>query len=40
MDRVIFEKLTGSQLIKKFLAFYGTLRFITACIRARHPSLF
>jgi len=28
--RVIHEKLTGSQLVKKFPAFYGTWRFITA----------
>jgi hypothetical protein len=29
-SRVILEKLTGSKLVKKFLAFYGTRRFITA----------
>jgi hypothetical protein len=28
-SRVILEKLTGSQLVKKFPAFYGTRRFIT-----------
>jgi hypothetical protein len=29
-SRVLLEKLTGLQLIKKFPAFYGTRRFITA----------
>ena len=33
------EKLTGSQVVKKFPEFYGTLRFITAFIGARHLSL-
>ena len=28
-SRVVLEKLTGSQLLKKFLSFYGTRRFIT-----------
>jgi len=28
--RVLIEKLTGFQLVKKFPAFYGTRRFITA----------
>jgi hypothetical protein len=32
------EKLTGPQLIRKFPAFYGTRRFITAFTRARHLS--
>ena len=32
--RVFPEKLTVPQLIKKFPAFYGTRRFITAFIRA------
>jgi hypothetical protein len=32
----IFEKLTGSQLVKKFLAFYGTRLFIAAFTSARH----
>jgi len=36
--RVLLEKLTGSQLIKKFPVFYGT-RFITAVTSARHLSL-
>jgi hypothetical protein len=38
-SRVLFEKLAGSQLVKKFLAFNGTRRFITAYTRARHLSL-
>jgi hypothetical protein len=29
-SRVLLEKLTGLQLVKKFPAFYGTQRFITA----------
>ena len=37
--RVLLEKLTGSQLVKKFLTFYGTRRFITAFTSARHLSL-
>ena len=37
--RVILEKLTGLQLVKKFLAFHGTRRFITALTSVRHPSL-
>ena len=36
---VLLEKLTGSQRAKKFPAFYGTRRFITAFISARHVSL-
>ena len=31
--RVLLEKLTGSQLVKKFPAFHGTRRFITALKR-------
>jgi len=38
-NRVILEKLTGSQLVKKFPAFYRTRRFITALTSARHLSL-
>ena len=34
-SRVLFEKLTGFQLIKKFPAFYGTRLFITPIISAR-----
>jgi len=37
--RVLLEKLTGSQLVKKFPAFYGTWRFITTFTSARHLSL-
>ena len=37
--RVLLEKLTGLQLYKKFPAFYGTRRFITAFTSFRHPSL-
>ena len=36
---VLLEKLTGFQLVKKFPAFYGTRRFITAVTSARHLSL-
>ena len=39
-SRVRLEKPTGSQLVKKFPAFYGTRRFITAFTSARHLSLF
>ena len=38
-SRVILEKLTGCQLVKKFPAFYGTWRFITAFTSARYLSL-
>ena len=38
-SRVLLEKLTSSQLVKKFPAFYGTRRFITAFTSARHLSL-
>ena len=37
--RVLLEKLTGSQLVKKFPAFHGTPRFITALTSVRHLSL-
>ena len=37
--RVLLEKLTGLQLVKKFPAFYGTRRFIAAFTSFRHPSL-
>jgi hypothetical protein len=36
---VLLEKLTGSQLVKNFLAFYGNRRFITAFTSVRHLSL-
>jgi len=35
----LFEKLTGSHPVKKFPAFYGNGRFITAFTSARHLSL-
>ena len=37
--RVLLEKLTGLQLFKKFPAFHGTRRFITALTSVRHLSL-
>ena len=37
--RVLLEKLTGLQLSKKFPAFHGTWRFITALPSVRHLSL-
>ena len=37
--RVLLEKLAGLQLVKKFPAFYGPRRFITAFTSFRHPSL-
>jgi len=37
--RDLLEKLTGSELVKKFLAFYGTRKFITAFTNDRHLSL-
>ena len=36
LSRVLLENLTGLQLVKKFPAFYGTRRFITAFTSARH----
>jgi len=36
---ILLEKLTGSQLVKKFPAFCGTWKFITAFTSARHLSL-
>jgi hypothetical protein len=38
-SRVFLEELTSSQLVKKFYAYYGTRRFITAFTSARHLSL-
>jgi hypothetical protein len=38
-SRVLLEKLTGPQLVKKFPAFYGTRRFITTFTTVRHLSL-
>ena len=37
--RVLLEKLTGLQLVKKFPVFDGTRGFITALTSARHLSL-
>ena len=36
--RVLPEQLTGLQLVKKFSAFHGTWRFITALTSVRHLS--
>jgi len=38
-SRVLLEKLTCSQLVKKFPAFYRLRKFITAFTSARHLSL-
>ena len=38
-NRVLPEKQLGPQLVKKFLAFYGTQKFITAFTRAQPLSL-
>jgi hypothetical protein len=38
-SRVLLEKLTGLQLLKKFPEFYGTRKFITAFTSAHHLSL-
>ena len=37
--RVLLEKLTGLQLVKKFPAFHGTRKFITALTSIRQLSL-
>jgi len=37
--RALLDKLTGLQLVKKFPAFHGTRRFITALPTVRHLSL-
>ena len=39
VQRVLLEKLTGLQLVKKFPAFHGTRRFITAFTSVHHLSL-
>jgi len=39
-SRVLLGKLSGSQVVKKFPAFYGTRRFITVVTRARHLPLY
>jgi hypothetical protein len=38
-SRILLEKLTGSQLVKKCPTFYGTRRIITAFTSAHHLSL-
>jgi hypothetical protein len=38
-SRVLLEKLTGLQLVKKFPALYGTRKFLTALTSAHHLSL-
>jgi len=38
-SRVLLEKLTGSQLLKKFPAFYRTRKLITAFTSGRQLSL-
>jgi len=38
--RVLLEKLTGLQLVKKFPTFHRTRRFITALKKVHHLSLF
>jgi len=37
--KVLIEKLTGLQLVKKFPVFHGARRFITALTSVRHLSL-
>jgi len=37
--KVLLEQLTGLQLVKKFPAFHGSRRFITALTSVRHLSL-
>jgi hypothetical protein len=36
---VLLEKLADCQIVKKFLAFYGTGKFVTEFTTARHLSL-
>jgi hypothetical protein len=36
-SRVLLEKLTGSQLVKKFPAFYGTRGFVALLTSSRYP---
>ena len=38
-SRVLLEKITGTQLVKNFSAFYGKRKSITAFKSARHQSL-
>ena len=37
--RILLEQLTGLHLVKKFPAFHGTRRFITALTSVRHLSI-
>jgi hypothetical protein len=39
-NRVLRDKLTGSQLVKKFPPFYGSQRFIVMFTRACHLFIF
>jgi hypothetical protein len=39
MEKILLEKLTGSQLVKKLPALYGMRMFITPFTNARHLSL-
>ena len=39
-NRALLVKLIGSQIVKKFPAYYGTRRFITAFTTARQPFVF
>jgi len=39
MEPSLLEKLTGLQLVKKFPAFHGTRKFITALTSVRHLHL-
>jgi hypothetical protein len=39
MELALLEKLPVVQLLKNFLAFYGTRKFITVFTRALHWSL-
>ena len=38
-SRVLSQKITGSQLVKKFPAFYGTRMFTTAFTSARYQRI-
>jgi len=38
-SRVLLEKLTVTQVVKKFTAFYGIQRFITVFTRSHHWTL-
>ena len=39
LSRVLLEKLSGSQPVKKFPVFYGTPKVITEFVSARHLCL-